>query len=95
MYCSKCGKQIDDAAVICVGCGVPTQNFKNQQTNSQQPITIVNAPSASSSASASASSSSVVYHRTRRHHNFLFDLFMIFITGGIWIIWMIFRPKYY
>ena len=21
MFCSKCGKEIDDAAVVCVGCG--------------------------------------------------------------------------
>jgi hypothetical protein len=27
MYCSNCGKQIDDMAVICIGCGVPTQNY--------------------------------------------------------------------
>ena len=27
MYCSNCGKQIDDKAVICIGCGVPTQNY--------------------------------------------------------------------
>ena len=23
MYCRNCGKQIDDKAVVCVGCGVP------------------------------------------------------------------------
>ena len=27
MYCSNCGKQIDDKAVICIGCGVPTQHY--------------------------------------------------------------------
>jgi hypothetical protein len=27
MYCSNCGKQIDEKAVICIGCGVPTQNY--------------------------------------------------------------------
>lgn len=28
MYCSKCGAQIDDAAVICPRCGCPTQNYR-------------------------------------------------------------------
>ena len=28
MYCSNCGAQIDDQAVICVKCGVPTDRFK-------------------------------------------------------------------
>jgi len=27
MYCANCGKQIDDKAVICIGCGVPTQLY--------------------------------------------------------------------
>lgn len=26
MYCTNCGKQIDDKAVICVHCGVATNN---------------------------------------------------------------------
>lgn len=27
MYCRNCGKEIDDKAVICVHCGVPTDNM--------------------------------------------------------------------
>ena len=27
MYCTRCGKQINDSAVICVNCGVATRNF--------------------------------------------------------------------
>ena len=27
MYCRNCGKQIDDNAVLCVNCGVPTRKF--------------------------------------------------------------------
>lgn len=36
------------------------------------------------------------YCRRRRYtfFHFLFDLIMLFITGGIWIIWMIFRYLY-
>ena len=29
MYCSNCGAQIDDRAVVCVKCGVPTLNYKS------------------------------------------------------------------
>lgn len=27
MFCTNCGEQIDDKAVICVHCGVPTHNM--------------------------------------------------------------------
>lgn len=29
MFCSKCGKEIDDEAVICPNCGVPTANYSS------------------------------------------------------------------
>lgn len=90
MFCSKCGKEIDNAAVICVHCGVPTQNFDKNRQQQQQPIIINNSSSSSASASAAA-----INGQIRRHHSFLFDIFMIVITSGLWIIWMIFRPKYY
>jgi len=28
MYCTNCGAQIDDKAVVCIKCGVPTVNFR-------------------------------------------------------------------
>jgi uncharacterized membrane protein YvbJ len=27
MYCTNCGKEIHDDAVICTACGVPTKNY--------------------------------------------------------------------
>lgn len=30
MFCSNCGTQIDDKALVCVKCGVPTSNYKSQ-----------------------------------------------------------------
>ena len=30
MFCSNCGAQIDDKAVICVKCGVATNNLNNE-----------------------------------------------------------------
>lgn len=89
MFCSKCGKEIDDSAVVCVNCGAPTQNL-NKNNQQQQPIIINNSSSSSSSASAAA-----INGRIRRHHSLLLDILLIFITGGLWIIWMIIRPKYY
>ena len=87
MFCSKCGKEIDNEAVICVHCGCPTQNYKNDKQTKDQPIIINN--------NNSAAASTNVGVRIRRRHSLLLDLFMIFITGGLWIIWMILRPKYY
>ena len=31
MYCSNCGAQIDDKAVICPKCGVATENFRTSR----------------------------------------------------------------
>lgn len=30
MFCTNCGTQIDDKAVVCVKCGAPTPNFTGQ-----------------------------------------------------------------
>jgi len=30
MFCSNCGTQIDDKAVVCIKCGAPTPNFASQ-----------------------------------------------------------------
>ena len=91
MFCSKCGKEIDNEAVICVHCGCPTSNFEKSKKEKDQPIIINNNNSASSSAAAAASAGG----RVRRKRSLLFDIIMICLTGGLWIIWMIIRPKYY
>jgi len=31
MYCSHCGAQLDDRAVICIKCGVPTNLYQPNQ----------------------------------------------------------------
>mgnify|MGYP000848705560 CR=1 FL=1 len=90
-YCSHCGKEINDEAVVCPFCGCATEKF-NEKSNKDQPIIINNNNSASSSASAAAAASN---GRVRRKHSILFDIIMICCTGGLWIIWMILRPKYY
>lgn len=81
MYCSKCGEIIDDEAVICPKCGCKTANFdKDDKKN----IIINN----------SASSSSTGPTKRKKKYNFLIDLILIFCTAGLWIIWMLIRPKY-
>ena len=91
MFCSKCGKEINDEAVVCVHCGCATANMQKQEKEKDQPIIINNNNSAASSAAASAA----VGGRVRRKYSLLVDILMICLTGGLWIIWMILRPKYY
>lgn len=39
MYCTNCGKQIDDKAIVCPNCGVATSNFVAPNTvKVQQPV---------------------------------------------------------
>lgn len=41
MFCSKCGKEIDDEALICSGCGTPTSNYKQENHNERKPLTVL------------------------------------------------------
>ncbi|MDR2656364.1 MAG: zinc ribbon domain-containing protein [Oscillospiraceae bacterium] len=95
MYCSKCGKVIDDEAMICPGCGAATANYRKDRYEGRRdyaqrpaPITVVNNNNVYASAA-------IATGRIRHRRSVLFDILMICITGGLWIIWMIFRPKYY
>lgn len=38
MYCSNCGKEIDDNAVVCVHCGVATNNKASVDPNAKSKI---------------------------------------------------------
>jgi hypothetical protein len=33
MYCKNCGTELNEKAVICPNCGVPTDNFYNDRRN--------------------------------------------------------------
>ena len=85
-FCKFCGEKIPMDAVICTHCGRQVEELK-----SSKPDDIV----INNSASAAASASNINKGPIKRKHSILFDLFMIVITGGLWIIWMIIRPKYY
>ncbi|MBO5448809.1 MAG: zinc ribbon domain-containing protein [Ruminococcus sp.] len=91
IFCSKCGKEIHDEAVVCPYCGCATINMEHKNKQDNIPIIINNNNSASSSAAAAASAGG----RVKRKYSLLFDIIMICFTGGLWIIWMILRPKYY
>lgn len=85
-FCKFCGEKIPMDAVICTHCGRQVEELKGSKPDN---IVINN------SASAAASASNINKGPIKRKHSILFDLFMIVITGGLWIIWMIIRPKYY
>lgn len=85
-FCKFCGEKIPEDAVMCTHCGRQVEELK---ANKPDNIIINN------SASSSSSASNINQGPIRKKHSILFDLFMICITGGFWIIWMIFRPKYY
>lgn len=87
-FCKFCGSKIPEDAVICNKCGRQVEEIKSSKTDN---IVINNSASSSSSASASNINQGPI----RKKHSILFDIFMICITGGLWIIWMIIRPKYY
>lgn len=33
MFCSKCGKELNDDAIFCPGCGCGTDNYQNKISN--------------------------------------------------------------
>ena len=39
MFCRNCGKEIDDQAIVCIGCGVATETSSTRHT---QPSIIIN-----------------------------------------------------
>lgn len=42
MFCSKCGKEIDNQAIVCPSCGVATSNYSAPQSPQAQPNIIIN-----------------------------------------------------
>ena len=88
-FCKFCGEKISSEAVICPKCGRQVEELKK---NDNTPIIINNSSSSSSSAAASAVSTS---RRRKKHYSLPLDILLICCTGGLWIIWMVVRPKYY
>lgn len=76
-YCQHCGREIDADCVVCPFCGKQVAEIRT----APDPVVINN------NVKAVAKSRVVV----RRRHSLLFDLIMIPLTGGLWLIWMIIR----
>ena len=38
MYCTKCGKQLDNDAVICPDCGEKTENYREDFFKDETPV---------------------------------------------------------
>lgn len=36
MFCQKCGKSLDDEAIVCPACGTPTINYSGKRLRQQQ-----------------------------------------------------------
>ena len=45
MYCNKCGKEIDDEALICPHCGCGTVNYIRDQAKAEARVQVQSAPS--------------------------------------------------
>ena len=41
MFCSKCGKEINDEAVICIGCGCAVNQPKKEMNDNRGVITVL------------------------------------------------------
>ena len=80
-FCKHCGEEIDKECVVCPKCGKQVEELRYENDKN---IIINN----------SASSSASMPEKRKKKYNIFVDLLLIFITGGLWIIWMIIRPKY-
>lgn len=80
-FCKYCGEEIDKECVVCPKCGKQVEELKYENDKN---IIINN----------SASSSASMPEKRKKKYNVFVDLLLILFTGGLWIIWMIIRPKY-
>lgn len=80
-FCKHCGEEIDKECVVCPKCGKQVEELKYENDKN---IIINN----------SASSSASMPEKRKKKYNIFVDLLLILFTGGLWIIWMIIRPKY-
>jgi len=76
-FCSECGKEINDKAVVCIHCGVATKNQEAQQPAQQQPtINIVNTSTNTAQATANSGMGGVMFPPKSRWLAFFLCLFL-------------------
>jgi predicted RNA-binding Zn-ribbon protein involved in translation (DUF1610 family) len=90
--CTSCGAGIpvDNSQLsgICKFCGnayVVEKAIKGDTINTYNNAPIINVNNISSQSPITA---------TPKQYNVFVDFFMFFLTGGLWLFWMIARPKY-
>lgn len=91
MFCSKCGKEIDDSAIVCTNCGCPTSNYgKQAQTNaSQQTATQVtrtavglyNTPQTTSYGASYSESDKLIIPKLRQYISDVNSIFVLSVIG--------------
>ena len=82
-FCKHCGEQIDKECIVCPKCGKQVEELRYEK---DRDIIINN--------SASSAASTTTPQKRKKKYNFWIDLIMFFITGGLWLIWILVRPKY-
>ena len=90
MFCSKCGKEIDESAVVCTGCGCPTANYgkQTQTNNAQQPPQVTRTAVGSYNASPTTSFNSnyseadkLIIPRLREYISNVNTIFVLSVIG--------------
>lgn len=86
-YCKDCLVEVD-GKLYCKNDLTKVFNEAKSANVTAQPNIIIN------NANTNVNKN-IAGGKIRRKYSLIFDIIMICITGGLWIIWMILRPKYY
>lgn len=105
--CTECGRQISDKAKSCPGCGAPIAITKFcKHCGAKIELDCIVCPICGKQVealrdknivinnSSSAQTMATMPQRRLKHYNGFVDFILIVCTCGLWIIWMIVRPKY-
>jgi DNA-directed RNA polymerase subunit RPC12/RpoP len=92
MFCQNCGADAG-SAVFCPNCGKNLSGTPAAQTIVQVAPTQQQGGLACPKCGSTNTSVSVNTYAKSKHRSLLWNIFMICITAGIWIIWMIIRKR--
>ena len=94
MFCQRCGQELTDNAVICPQCGKSTWRECAQPVPSASPIPPygqygLTCPRCGAHNITVSSNT----HTESKSRSIIWNLLMILLTAGIWIIWMLIRKR--